>query len=87
MLKDPDSNPYSLLDTSEPEPPIDSEPGEPPPASARRRRSRRRRTDEDRTIMDGGLESDGLSTTENGLGKGCLKIRPGQELRDGSLDA
>ncbi|KAF6093833.1 FMR1 autosomal-like protein 2 [Phyllostomus discolor] len=67
VLKDPDSNPYSLLDTSEPEPPIDSEPGEPPPASARRRRSRRRRTDEDRTIMDGGLESDGPSMTENGL--------------------
>ncbi|XP_036077898.1 fragile X mental retardation syndrome-related protein 2 isoform X2 [Rousettus aegyptiacus] len=67
VLKDPDSNPYSLLDTSEPEPPIDSEPGEPPPASARRRRSRRRRTDEDRTVMDGGLESDGPSMTENGL--------------------
>ncbi|XP_054431700.1 RNA-binding protein FXR2 [Pteronotus mesoamericanus] len=67
VLKDPDSNPYSLLDTSEPEPPIDSEPGEPPPASARRRRSRRRRTDEDRTVMDGGLESDGPTTTENGL--------------------
>ncbi|XP_075416980.1 RNA-binding protein FXR2 [Tenrec ecaudatus] len=67
VLKDPDSNPYSLLDTSEPEPPVDSEPGEPPPASARRRRSRRRRTDEDRTVMDGGLESDGASMTENGL--------------------
>lgn len=67
MLKDPDSNPYSLLDTSEPEPPVDSEPGEPPPASARRRRSRRRRTDEDRTVMDGGLESDGPNMTENGL--------------------
>ncbi|KAF5911841.1 RNA-binding protein FXR2 [Diceros bicornis minor] len=67
VLKDPDSNPYSLLDTSEPEPPVDSEPGEPPPASARRRRSRRRRTDEDRTVMDGGLESDGPSLTENGL--------------------
>uniref|UniRef100_A0A9L0IJW8 FMR1 autosomal homolog 2 n=1 Tax=Equus asinus TaxID=9793 RepID=A0A9L0IJW8_EQUAS len=67
VLKDPDSNPYSLLDTSEPEPPADSEPGEPPPASARRRRSRRRRTDEDRTVMDGGLESDGPSMTENGL--------------------
>ncbi|XP_037664938.1 fragile X mental retardation syndrome-related protein 2 isoform X2 [Choloepus didactylus] len=67
VLKDPDSNPYSLLDTSEPEPPVDSEPGEPPPASARRRRSRRRRTDEDRTVMDGGLESDGPSMTENGL--------------------
>ncbi|KAM8815215.1 RNA-binding protein FXR2 isoform 2-T2 [Rhynchonycteris naso] len=67
VLKDPDSNPYSLLDTSEPEPPIDSEPGEPPPAGARRRRSRRRRTDEDRTVMDGGLESDGPSMTENGL--------------------
>ncbi|XP_010613178.1 fragile X mental retardation syndrome-related protein 2 [Fukomys damarensis] len=67
VLKDPDSNPYSLLDTSEPEPPVDSEPGEPPPASARRRRSRRRRTDEDRTIMDGGLESDGPNMTENGL--------------------
>ncbi|XP_006922394.1 fragile X mental retardation syndrome-related protein 2 isoform X2 [Pteropus alecto] len=67
VLKDPDSNPYSLLDTSEPEPPIDSEPGEPPPASARRRRSRRRRTDEDRTVMDGGLESDGPGMTENGL--------------------
>ncbi|XP_002748002.2 RNA-binding protein FXR2 [Callithrix jacchus] len=67
VLKDPDSNPYSLLDTSEPEPPVDSEPGEPPPASARRRRSRRRRTDEDRTIIDGGLESDGPNMTENGL--------------------
>ncbi|XP_007522268.1 RNA-binding protein FXR2 isoform X2 [Erinaceus europaeus] len=67
VLKDPDSNPYSLLDTSEPEPPVDSEPGEPPPSSARRRRSRRRRTDEDRTVMDGGLESDGPSMTENGL--------------------
>ncbi|XP_040309276.1 RNA-binding protein FXR2 [Herpailurus yagouaroundi] len=67
VLKDPDSNPYSLLDTSEPEPPVDSEPGEPPPASARRRRSRRRRTDDDRTVMDGGLESDGPSMTENGL--------------------
>ncbi|KAK7804723.1 hypothetical protein U0070_022989, partial [Myodes glareolus] len=69
VLKDPDSNPYSLLDTSEPEPPVDSEPGEPPPASARRRRSRRRRTDEDRTVMDGGLESDGPNMTENGLGE------------------
>ncbi|XP_032136331.1 fragile X mental retardation syndrome-related protein 2 isoform X1 [Sapajus apella] len=67
VLKDPDSNPYSLLDTSEPEPPVDSEPGEPPPASARRRRSRRRRTDEDRTVIDGGLESDGPNMTENGL--------------------
>uniref|UniRef100_A0ABI7YEA2 Agenet-like domain-containing protein n=1 Tax=Felis catus TaxID=9685 RepID=A0ABI7YEA2_FELCA len=67
VLKDPDSNPYSLLDTSEPEPPVDSEPGEPPPASARRRRSRRRRTDDDRTVMDGGLESDGPGMTENGL--------------------
>ncbi|PNJ12903.1 RNA-binding protein FXR2 isoform X1 [Pongo pygmaeus] len=67
VLKDPDSNPYSLLDTSEPEPPVDSEPGEPPPASARRRRSRRRRTDEDRTVMDGGLESEGPNMTENGL--------------------
>ncbi|XP_051023417.1 RNA-binding protein FXR2 [Acomys russatus] len=67
VLKDPDSNPYSLLDTSEPEPPVDSEPGEPPPASARRRRSRRRRTDEERTVMDGGLESDGPNMTENGL--------------------
>ncbi|KAM9005120.1 fragile X mental retardation syndrome-related protein 2 [Sarcophilus harrisii] len=67
VLKDPDSNPYSLLDTSEPEPPVDSEPGEPPPASARRRRSRRRRTDDDRTIMDGGLESDGPNLAENGL--------------------
>ncbi|XP_074081600.1 RNA-binding protein FXR2 isoform X2 [Macrotis lagotis] len=67
VLKDPDSNPYSLLDTSEPEPPVDSEPGEPPPASARRRRSRRRRTDEDRTIIDGGLECDGSNLAENGL--------------------
>jgi fragile X mental retardation protein len=74
VLKDPDSNPYSLLDTSEPEPPVDSEPGEPPPASARRRRSRRRRTDEDRTVMDGGLESDGPGMTENGLGKGCVRV-------------
>lgn len=78
VLKDPDSNPYSLLDTSEPEPPVDAEPGEPPPASARRRRSRRRRTDEDRTIMDGGLESDGPSLTENGLGEGVARPESGE---------
>ncbi|XP_043826930.1 fragile X mental retardation syndrome-related protein 2-like [Dromiciops gliroides] len=67
VLKDPENKPHSLLDISEPEPPVDSEPGEPPQASARRRRSRRRRTDEDRTVIDGGLESDGPNLPENGL--------------------
>uniref|UniRef100_A0A6I8P0M2 FMR1 autosomal homolog 2 n=2 Tax=Ornithorhynchus anatinus TaxID=9258 RepID=A0A6I8P0M2_ORNAN len=67
VLKDPDSNPYSLLDTTEPEPLTEADAGEAPPASARRRRSRRRRTDEDGTVMDGGPEPDGPGLAENGL--------------------
>uniref|UniRef100_F7AG93 FMR1 autosomal homolog 2 n=1 Tax=Ornithorhynchus anatinus TaxID=9258 RepID=F7AG93_ORNAN len=78
VLKDPDSNPYSLLDTTEPEPLTEADAGEAPPASARRRRSRRRRTDEDGTVMDGGPEPDGPGLAENGLGEpgGRPSFRP-----------
>ncbi|XP_068785343.1 LOW QUALITY PROTEIN: RNA-binding protein FXR2 [Struthio camelus] len=67
VLKDPDSNPYSLLESAEAEAGAEGEPGEAPAPSARRRRSRRRRTDDDATVMDGAAESDGTSVAENGL--------------------
>uniref|UniRef100_A0A670J4J0 FMR1 autosomal homolog 2 n=1 Tax=Podarcis muralis TaxID=64176 RepID=A0A670J4J0_PODMU len=67
VLKDPDSNPYSLLDNTETDQTADTDASESQPVSNRRRRSRRRRTDEDATMMDGGLESDNMSVNENGL--------------------
>nr|XP_034990958.1 fragile X mental retardation syndrome-related protein 2 isoform X2 [Zootoca vivipara] len=67
VLKDPDSNPYSLLDNTETDQTADTDASESQPVSNRRRRSRRRRTDEDATMMDGALESDNMSVNENGL--------------------
>ncbi|XP_062994710.1 RNA-binding protein FXR2 [Elgaria multicarinata webbii] len=67
VLKDPDSNPYSLLDNAETDQAADTDASESQPASTRRRRSRRRRTDEDATMMDGALESDNMSVSENGV--------------------
>lgn len=69
MLKDPDSNPYSLLDNTETDQTADTDASESQPVSNRRRRSRRRRTDEDATMMDGALESDSMSVSENGVGE------------------
>ncbi|KAJ6654953.1 hypothetical protein lerEdw1_006424 [Lerista edwardsae] len=67
VLKDPDSNPYSLLDNTETDQTADTDASESQPVSNRRRRSRRRRTDEDATMMDGALESDNMSVSENGV--------------------
>nr|XP_060635819.1 RNA-binding protein FXR2 [Anolis sagrei ordinatus] len=67
VLKDPDSNPYSLLDNTETDQTADTDASESQPVSNRRRRSRRRRTDEDATMMDGALDSDSVSVSENGL--------------------
>uniref|UniRef100_A0A671SWC4 Fragile X mental retardation syndrome-related protein 1-like n=1 Tax=Sinocyclocheilus anshuiensis TaxID=1608454 RepID=A0A671SWC4_9TELE len=69
VLKDPDGNPYSLLDDTETDQTADTDASESQMNSSRRRRSRRRRTDEDRTVMDGMSESDNTSLSENGLGK------------------
>ncbi|XP_062371779.1 fragile X mental retardation syndrome-related protein 2 isoform X12 [Sardina pilchardus] len=71
MLRDPDSNPYSLLE-GEGEPGGDTDASEGPGAgngNDRRRRSRRRRTDQDPSVMDAAAsESDGqAAASENGL--------------------
>uniref|UniRef100_A0A8C3FCA1 FMR1 autosomal homolog 2 n=1 Tax=Chrysemys picta bellii TaxID=8478 RepID=A0A8C3FCA1_CHRPI len=67
VLKDPDSNPYSLLDNTETDQTADTDGSESQPVSNRRRRSRRRRTDDDATMMDGAAESDNMSVNENGM--------------------
>nr|DBA26206.1 TPA: hypothetical protein GDO54_010496 [Pyxicephalus adspersus] len=67
VLKDPDSNPYSLLDNTESDQTADTDASESHHSTNRRRRSRRRRTDEDASLMDGMTESDNASVNENGL--------------------
>uniref|UniRef100_A0A8C2B412 Fragile X mental retardation, autosomal homolog 1 n=1 Tax=Cyprinus carpio TaxID=7962 RepID=A0A8C2B412_CYPCA len=67
VLKDPDGNPYSLLDNTETDQTADTDGSESQMNTSRRRRSRRRRTDEDSTVMDGMSESDNASLSENGL--------------------
>uniref|UniRef100_A0A4W4GHH6 Agenet-like domain-containing protein n=1 Tax=Electrophorus electricus TaxID=8005 RepID=A0A4W4GHH6_ELEEL len=67
LLKDPDRNPYSLLDNTETDQTVDTDTSESHVNTSRRRRSRRRRTDEDETIIDGMSESDNTSLSENGL--------------------
>ncbi|XP_042525766.1 fragile X mental retardation syndrome-related protein 1 isoform X2 [Dipodomys spectabilis] len=67
VLKDPDSNPYSLLDNTESDQTADTDASESHHSTNRRRRSRRRRTDEDAVLMDGVTESDTASVSENGL--------------------
>ncbi|KAL1250867.1 hypothetical protein QQF64_018663, partial [Cirrhinus molitorella] len=67
VLKDPDGNPYSLLDNTETDQTADTDASESQMNTNRRRRSRRRRTDEDTTVMDGMSESDNTSLSENGL--------------------
>ncbi|XP_070623448.1 RNA-binding protein FXR2 isoform X2 [Erythrolamprus reginae] len=66
VLRDPDSNPYSLLENTENDQNADTDGSESQTLGNRRRRSRRRRTDEDTTVMDGALESDNISVNENG---------------------
>ncbi|XP_048025707.1 fragile X mental retardation syndrome-related protein 1 isoform X2 [Megalobrama amblycephala] len=67
VLKDPDGNPYSLLDNTETDQTADTDASDSQMNTNRRRRSRRRRTDEDTTVMDGMSESDNASLSENGL--------------------
>ncbi|XP_017655013.1 fragile X mental retardation syndrome-related protein 1 isoform X4 [Nannospalax galili] len=67
VLKDPDSNPYSLLDNTESDQTADTDASDSHHSTNRRRRSRRRRTDEDAVLMDGMTESDTASVNENGL--------------------
>ncbi|KAM9224567.1 RNA-binding protein FXR1 isoform 2-T2 [Dugong dugon] len=67
VLRDPDSNPYSLLDNTESDQTADTDASESHHSTNRRRRSRRRRTDEDTVLMDGMTESDTASVNENGL--------------------
>ncbi|XP_052395633.1 RNA-binding protein FXR1 [Carassius gibelio] len=67
VLKDPDGNPYSLLDNTETDQTADTDGSESQVNPSRRRRSRRRRTDEDSTVMDGMSESDSASLSEDGL--------------------
>ncbi|XP_073434871.1 RNA-binding protein FXR1 isoform X1 [Dendrobates tinctorius] len=67
VLKDPDSNPYSLLDNTESDQTVDTDASDSHHSTNRRRRSRRRRTDEDASLMDGMTESDNASVNENGL--------------------
>ncbi|XP_070810765.1 RNA-binding protein FXR2 [Pituophis catenifer annectens] len=66
VLRDPDSNPYSLLENTENDQNADTDGSESQALGNRRRRSRRRRTDEDTTVIDGALESDNTSVNENG---------------------
>uniref|UniRef100_K7FLZ1 FMR1 autosomal homolog 2 n=1 Tax=Pelodiscus sinensis TaxID=13735 RepID=K7FLZ1_PELSI len=59
VLKDPDSNPYSLLDNTETDQTADTDASESQPIN---------NTDEDATMMDGAAESDNTSVNENGVG-------------------
>ncbi|XP_072515908.1 RNA-binding protein FXR1 isoform X1 [Salminus brasiliensis] len=67
VLRDPDRNPYSLLDNTETDQTADTDASESQVNTSRRRRSRRRRTDEEATLIDGMSESDNASVSENGL--------------------
>ncbi|XP_036377779.1 fragile X mental retardation syndrome-related protein 1 isoform X1 [Megalops cyprinoides] len=67
VLKDPDGNPYSVLDNTETDQTADTDASESHQNTNRRRRSRRRRTDEDATLIDGMSESDNTSLSENGI--------------------
>lgn len=64
VLRDPDSNPYSLLEGEGELADADEGTGD------RRRRSRRRRNDQEPSVMDAAAESDGQTgPNENGLGE------------------
>ena len=66
VLRDPDSNPYSLLEGEGEQADADIIDGN---GGDRRRRSRRRRNDQEPSVMDAAGESDGQSgPNENGIG-------------------
>ncbi|XP_061768755.1 RNA-binding protein FXR1-like isoform X2 [Nerophis ophidion] len=65
VLRDPDSNPYSLLEGEGEQADTDVSEGM---GEDRRRRSRRRRNDQEPSVMDAAAESDGQAgPSENGL--------------------
>ena len=67
VLRDPDSNPYSLLKGEGELADADISDGM---GGDRRRRSRRRRNDQEPSVMDAAAESDSQAApSENGLGK------------------
>uniref|UniRef100_A0A672FT94 Fragile X mental retardation syndrome-related protein 1-like n=1 Tax=Salarias fasciatus TaxID=181472 RepID=A0A672FT94_SALFA len=67
VLRDPDSNPYSLLEGEGELADADISDGT---GGDRRRRSRRRRNDQEPSLMDAATESDGQAgPSENGLGE------------------
>uniref|UniRef100_A0A3Q3IUH6 Agenet-like domain-containing protein n=1 Tax=Monopterus albus TaxID=43700 RepID=A0A3Q3IUH6_MONAL len=67
MLRDPDSNPYSLLEGEGDLADTDVSEGT---GGDRRRRSRRRRNDQEPSVIDAAAESDSQAgPSENGLGK------------------
>lgn len=67
MLRDPDSNPYSLLEGEGELADGDVSEGM---GADRRRRSRRRRNDQEPSVMDAAGESDSQAgPSENGLGE------------------
>uniref|UniRef100_A0A8C5ND13 Fragile X mental retardation syndrome-related protein 1-like n=1 Tax=Gouania willdenowi TaxID=441366 RepID=A0A8C5ND13_GOUWI len=67
VLRDPDSNPYSLLEGEGELADADMSEGM---GGDRRRRSRRRRNDQEPSVMDAAVESDGQAgPSENGLGE------------------
>lgn len=69
VLRDPDSNPYSLLEGEGELADSDLSEG----MGDRRRRSRRRRNDQEPSVMDAAAESDGQAgPNENGLGEAAL---------------
>ena len=67
-MRDPDGNPYSVLDNTETDQTADTDASD-SQLNTNRRRSRRRRTDEDATLIDGMSESDNASLSANGIGK------------------
>uniref|UniRef100_A0A8C9X7M9 FMR1 autosomal homolog 2 n=1 Tax=Sander lucioperca TaxID=283035 RepID=A0A8C9X7M9_SANLU len=74
VLRDPDSNPYSLLEGEGELADADISEGM---GGDRRRRSRRRRNDQEPSVMDAAAESDGQAgPSENGLGENfqCLTV-------------
>nr|XP_023688658.1 fragile X mental retardation syndrome-related protein 1-like isoform X3 [Paramormyrops kingsleyae] len=84
VLKDPDSNPYSVLD-SELDPGTDNDGSDPHLSASRRRRSRRRRTDEEPTLVDVMSESD--ASAHNGSGTAIADDIPETELQESQLSS
>ncbi|MEQ2202388.1 hypothetical protein XENOCAPTIV_027077 [Xenoophorus captivus] len=74
VLRDPDSNPYSLLEGEGELADADLSEGM---GGDRHRRSRRRRNDQEPSVMDAAAESDNQAgPSENGLGKNHLVYQP-----------